>query len=70
MIERHLALAEKHVTLAIERVRLQREVIAKLERTGRHAGAARRRLERLEGLLAQHFTNREQLRAELFRNSR
>jgi hypothetical protein len=65
MVERHIALAEEHVTIGDKNVANQRKSVAELERDGHDAAQARELLQRFEELQAMHIADLQRLRNEL-----
>lgn len=65
MLERHLALAEQHVTEGERIVARQRELLAELQRDGHNTISARELLALFESVQATHTADRDRLRAEL-----
>ena len=65
LLERNLAVAEKHVLRGEEHVRQQRELVAQLERDGHDALLSREILKTFEQSLRMHVENRDRLIAQL-----
>ncbi len=64
-IQRHLLLAEMHVSQGERHVARQREIVAELKDDGRDLETARNLLARFEELYAQHVADRDRIRREL-----
>jgi hypothetical protein len=65
MLERHLALAERHVAEGQPRVDSQRRLVAELERDGHDITEARRMLTAFEETQQLHVEDRDRIRKEL-----
>jgi hypothetical protein len=65
MIERHLVLAERHVTLGAMHVDTQRAIVADLEAKGHDTQRARELLRTFEEMQAMHEADRERIAGEL-----
>lgn len=65
MLRDHLRLAEQHVTEGARHLRLQRAIVAEMERKGQDSVLARDTLWRFEKNQAAHLADRDRLRAEL-----
>jgi hypothetical protein len=64
-IERHLFLAEKHVSEGERHIARQREIVAELKDNGHDLETARNLLARFEELYASHVADRDRIRLEL-----
>lgn len=65
MLVDHLAQAERHLVQAQEHVRLQHDVIAKLQRNGHDTRQANTLLNTFIDMEAAHLADRDRLRREL-----
>lgn len=65
MLQDHLALAERHIDLGIERMIRQRQIVDQLRRQGCDIRAALEMLRWFEQLQASELSERQRLRLEL-----
>jgi hypothetical protein len=65
LLQQHLGMVERHVVEGDGHVMRQRELVAKLERTGRDTTHAKMLLRQFQELQALHIEHRDRLRNEL-----
>ena len=65
MWERHLALAERHISEGEGTVVRQRQIVADLERDGHDSAMARALLQQFQQLLDLHVADRDRIRKQL-----
>jgi hypothetical protein len=65
LLEKHLAIAERHVRLGASHLKRQRSVIATYDRLGRNTALSRELLAMFEHLQVEHVAHRDRLLREL-----
>src|SRR5262245_3368529 len=65
LLQDHFTKAERHVIESEGHILRQKQLIAKLERSGHDATEAKRLLAEFQALLALHIADRDRLRAQL-----